>query len=120
MADTKEGREKQAADEDRRQRRREITEALARADEAEPAILGEDGEPPDFPLTCHRRNCEEPAEFLVLERYQEETGQGAVEARAALCRAHTREESPANLDGVYDEYVFSVTPLPKSWTGENA
>mgnify|MGYP000339072819 FL=1 len=120
MADTKEGREEQAAHELRRQRQREINEALARADEAEPAILGEDGEPPELPLVCHRRNCDELAEFLVLERYQEETGQGAVEATAALCRSHTDEESPTNLDGVYDEYLFSVVPLPESWTAETS
>ncbi|WP_144904197.1 hypothetical protein [Halobellus captivus] len=124
MADTKEGREKQAADEERRQRKREIEEALGRAEEAEPSeeepaeITADERDSPDAPLTCHRRNCEEPAAFLVLERYQEETGQGAVEATAALCREHTAEESPTNLDGVYDDYVFSVVPLLESWKGE--
>jgi hypothetical protein len=122
MADTKEGREKQAADEERRQRERALREALARTNEIEPPADdrveteagGEEGDSLDVPLTCHRRNCEEPAEFLVLERYQEETGKGAVEATAALCRDHTDEESPTNLDGVYDEYVFRVVPLPES------
>ena len=126
MADTKEGRENQAADEERRQRERALKEALARTDEAEPpaddrgepATSGEDGDSIDVPLTCHRRNCEESAEFLVLERYQEETGKGAVEATAALCRDHTDEESPTNLDGVYDEYVFRVVPLPESFIQE--
>ncbi|WIV66716.1 hypothetical protein [Natrialbaceae archaeon AArc-T1-2] len=61
--------------------------------------------------TCHRRNCDRPAQFVVLERYQEETGQGAVEAEAALCRDHTAEEHPTNLDGVYEGYVFRVEPL---------
>lgn len=60
---------------------------------------------------CHRRGCDEPAAFVVLERYQEETGKGAVEAEAALCRAHIDEESPANLDGAYDDYVFRVDPI---------
>ncbi|QCC46775.1 hypothetical protein [Halobellus limi] len=126
MADTKEGREKQAADEARRQRERALKEALARADEAEPAAdergeaSGEEGDSLDLPLTCHRRNCDQPAEFLVLERYQEETGKGAVEATAALCRAHTDEESPTNLDGAYDEYVFRVVPLPESLRQESA
>ena len=60
---------------------------------------------------CHRRGCDEPASFVVLERYQEETGKGAVEAEAALCRDHTDEESPANLGGAYDDYVFRVEPI---------
>jgi hypothetical protein len=50
----------------------------------------------------------------VLERYQEETGQGAVEAEAFLCREHTDEESPTNLDGVYADYVFYVKPLDEA------
>lgn len=37
MGDTKKGREKQANDEERRQRERELTEAVDRADEPEPA-----------------------------------------------------------------------------------
>lgn len=65
----------------------------------------------DSPRQCHRRGCDEPANFVVLERYQEETGHGAVEARAELCRGHTDEESPANLDGAYDDYVFRVEPI---------
>lgn len=68
-------------------------------------------DPPDAPRTCHRRGCDESAAFAVLERYQEETGKGAVEAEAFLCRAHTDEESPANLDSAYDEYVFRVEPV---------
>lgn len=60
---------------------------------------------------CHRRGCDEPARFVVLERYQEDTGKGAVEAEAALCRDHTDEESPVNLDGAYDDYVFRVEPI---------
>lgn len=64
------------------------------------------------PETCHRRGCDRPPAFLVLERYQEETGHGAVEARAYLCREHTAEEGPTNLDHVYEDYVFRVDPLP--------
>ena len=58
MADDKSGREKQAADEDRRQREREIATELERSDEAEPPIdtaaLGEFEEtlePLTFPAT---------------------------------------------------------------------
>lgn len=65
----------------------------------------------DSPPECHRRGCAEQAMFLVLERYQEETGHGAVEAEAVLCREHTDEERPTNLDGSYDDYVFRVEPL---------
>ena len=68
---------------------------------------------------CHRRGCDEPAAFVVLERYQEETGHGAVEAEAVLCREHTDEESPANLDGVYADYVFRVEPIPEIGTADN-
>lgn len=41
MADTKEGREKQAQDEETRQRERALDEALDRADEAEPETAEE-------------------------------------------------------------------------------
>lgn len=127
MADTKEGREKQADDADRRQRERAMAEARERADEPEPTI---DDEPsPDetqregdddsgSPRECHRRGCSEPATFLVSERYQEETGQGAVTSEAALCQAHTAEESPTNLDRAYPDYVFRVEPIPESWSTE--
>ena len=108
MADTKKGREKKARDKENRQRERELTEARDRADEAEPP------QPPDSPRECPRRGCTEQATFVVVERYQEETGQGAVEAEATLCRAHTDEESPANLDGVYEDYLFRVEPLPEA------
>lgn len=43
MGDTKRGREKQTADEERRQRERELAEALERVDEPEP-IADADGE----------------------------------------------------------------------------
>ncbi|MFD1646301.1 hypothetical protein [Haloarchaeobius litoreus] len=117
MADSKEGREKQAGDEERRQRERETTEARTRADEAEPrtetdATRREGDGGSDSSPRCHRRGCDEPATFEVLERYQEETGHGAVEARAVLCRKHTDDESPTNLDAVYEDYVFRVVPLP--------
>jgi hypothetical protein len=105
MADTKQGRDKQAHDEAKRQREHDLKEARKRADEAEPDA--EDG-----PVLCYRRGCDDPAAFVVLERYQEEGGHGAVEARVELCEAHTAEESPVNLDAVYDDYVFRVEPLP--------
>lgn len=115
MPDTKNGREDQARNADNRQRERAIREARERADEPEPdalladdEFLDEDGGPPD----CHRRGCDDPAAFLVLERYLEETGAGPVEARAALCRAHTAEEGPLNLDRAYPDYTFRVDPLP--------
>jgi len=126
MADTKDGREKQARNADRRQREREVAEARARADEAEPPDEGDaetsgegladadqadDRDLSEASLRCHRRGCEELAAFVVLERYQEETGHGAVEAEALLCRDHTAEEAPTNLDGVYDGYVFRVDPI---------
>ncbi|MFB6123526.1 MAG: hypothetical protein ABEJ78_08715 [Haloferacaceae archaeon] len=104
MADTKKGRDEQAHDEENRQRERELREARDRADESEPAAE-------DVTPTCHRRECNEPAAFVVLERYQEDTGKGAVEAEAFLCREHTDEESPTNLDGAYADYVFRVRPL---------
>ncbi|WP_135805981.1 hypothetical protein [Halorussus marinus] len=65
------------------------------------------------PGSCHRRGCDNPPEFVVLERYQEETGHGTVEARAFLCRAHTAEESPANLDAAAGDYVFRVEPVSR-------
>ena len=127
MGDTKEGRENQADDEERRQREREMAEARERADEPDPtaddrtdpdeARRGDD-ETPASPRECHRRGCSEPAAFLVRERYQEETGHGPVEAEAALCREHTAEESPTNLDGVYPDYVFRVDPIPEPRTGD--
>lgn len=89
MTDTETRREKHVDDENRRE---------------ENEVLGQ-------PRECHRRGCTEAATFVVLERYQEETGQGAVEATADLCREHTAEESPTNLDGSYADYVFRVDPL---------
>lgn len=123
MADTKRGREKQARTAERRQRERELEEARERGDEPEPprsdsAPADSESESPDArvdgsrsPPSCHRRGCEEPASFLVLERYLEETGQGPVEATAYLCDEHTGEESPVNLDHAYDDYVFRVEPV---------
>jgi hypothetical protein len=108
MADTKQGRDKQAHDETKRQQEREIRDAQARADETEPPQAGE-------PEGCYRRNCEEPAAFVVVERYQEETGHGLVEARAELCADHAAEERPANLDAADADYIFRVEPLA---TGE--
>lgn len=91
MADTEDGREGRADGGNRR----------------------EDGGPDSLP-ECHRRGCAERATFVAFERYQEETGQGAVEAEAVLCRDHAAEESPTNLDGSYAEYVFRVEPLQAS------
>lgn len=119
MADTKRSRDKQARDEEDRQRKRALEQALDRADEPEPPRDGqsevegdEADEYSDSPGECHRRGCNEMAMFVVLERYQEDTGHGAVEAKAALCREHTAEERPTNLDGVYPDYVFRVDPIP--------
>lgn len=125
MADTKKGRDKQARDAEDRQRERELEQARDRADEAEPRRYGqgevdgtrrEEDEHPDSLPTCHRRGCNEPATFVVLERYQEETGHGAVEAEAVLCREHTAGESPTNLDSAYADYVFRVEPIAETGT----
>lgn len=122
MADTKKGRDKQAHDTEKRQRERELTEARSRADEAEPADEQDETEAKsvDSPPECHRRHCTDRAAFTVVERYQEETGHGAVEATAVLCREHTAEESPVNLDGVYADYVFHVEPLPETDTADTS
>jgi len=86
-----------------------------RGDEAElPGETAVDREEDGSPPTCRRRGCEEPAAFLVVERYQEETGAGAVTAEAYLCRDHTAEEGPANLDGAYDGYLFRIEPVAGS------
>lgn len=129
MADTKRGRDKQARDAENRQRERDIDQALDRADEAEPPrderdeaaeAHRDESERSDSSRECHRRGCNEPAAFVVLERYQEETGHGAVEAEAVLCREHTAEESPTNLDGTYPGYVFRVEPFPKAGDSNGA
>ena len=91
MADTENAREKQEDDQNQR----------------------EDGVPDSLP-ECHRRGCIKRATFVVLERYQEETGHGAVEAEAVLCQEHADEESPTNLDGSYPDYVFRVEPLQET------
>ncbi|WP_136603290.1 hypothetical protein [Salinigranum halophilum] len=118
MADTKRGREEQARNEARRQREREIEQARQRRDEAEPDAPSEpaveDRAQATGPRRCHRRDCEEPAAFLVLERYLEDTGHGPVEATAALCREHTAEEGPARLDDVFAGYVFRIEPLSET------
>ena len=103
MADTKSGRDEQARDEARRRIERDISEARERGDEPEPVA--------DPPTECHRRGCSEPAAFSVTERYQEETGAGAVEATAFLCADHTADEAPANLENAYEGYVFHVEPV---------
>ncbi|WP_435073041.1 hypothetical protein [Halorubrum sp. HHNYT27] len=103
MPDTKSGREKQARKEARRRIERDISEARERGDEAEP--------PDDTPVECYRRGCTEPAAFEVTERYQEETGKGAVEATALLCTDHTVAEGPSNIDSAYDDYVFRIVPV---------
>lgn len=125
MGDTKKGRDRQARDAENRQREREVEEARDRGDEAEPPdddraagaeAQREEDDDSGSPGECHRRGCSEPATFHVLERYQEETGHGAVEAAAVLCREHTAEESPTNLDGVYADYVFRVDPVRETDT----
>lgn len=60
---------------------------------------------------CHHRTCDQAAEFRVLERYEEETGQGTVEAEALLCYEHTATENPHNLDQAGPDYLFLVEPL---------
>ncbi|QFU81175.1 hypothetical protein [Natronorubrum aibiense] len=123
MADTKKGRDKQARDADDRQRERELTEARDRADEAEPPFdegdtVDETDESLESSRECHRRGCTEPAAFVVVERYQEETGHGAVEARAVLCHEHTAEESPVNLDSTDEDYLFRIHPLSEAETAK--
>ena len=116
MADDKNARDKKADDAERRQREWELEEARDRADEAEPPHAGQN-EADEYPAssrTCHRRGCNELATFVVRERYQEDTGHGAVEAEAFLCREHTAEESPTNLDGVFADYVFRVEPVAET------
>lgn len=61
--------------------------------------------------SCHRRGCDRMAEFRVIERYEEETGQGPVEAEALLCVEHTAEEHPHNLTNGGPAYLFQVTPI---------
>lgn len=73
----------------------------------------ENGHTDDSP-ECHRRTCTKKAAFVVLERYQEDTGHGAVEAEASLCQEHAAEESPANLENSYAEYVFRVELLDET------
>lgn len=106
MGDTKSGREEQAHDAEKRQRERELAEELARGDELPPPS------DPDEPQVCHYRGCTELATYRVLERYQEETGKGAVTAEALVCETHADDESPTNLRRAYAEYVFLVEPLP--------
>ncbi|MFW5949916.1 MAG: hypothetical protein ACOCR6_01010 [archaeon] len=113
MPDTKAGREKQAARRERRQREREIAQARERADEAEPAEEA-DREAPGTASTgqtCHIRACDEPATFVVIERYREETGQGAVVAGAVFCAEHAARERPTNLEADFEEYLFLVEPI---------
>jgi hypothetical protein len=112
MADTKRGREEQAAHEDCRQRELEMARALASAREPEAADV--EPEEVDWPPECHRRDCHELAAFRVLERYDEETGHGTVEADALLCPAHTDEEGPSNLENAGEDYLFQIEPLPET------
>ena len=111
MADDKRGREKKARDAERSQRRHEVSEALERSAEPEPP--DEDMEATDvgLPPECHRRDCSRVATFRVLERYQEETGHGVVEATASLCQEHTAKEHPTNLTAAHEDYVFRIEPL---------
>ncbi|MCL7418240.1 MAG: hypothetical protein M8354_10430 [Halalkalicoccus sp.] len=71
-------------------------------------MVTEEGVPP---FDCHRRSCENSADFWVYERYQEENDLGAVEAEVPLCRKHTAEERPHNLDRTDPEYVFKIEPI---------
>ena len=85
------------------EREEAISEARERGDEPEPS--------PEPPTECHRRGCSEPVAYTVTERYQEETGAGAVEATAFLCVDHAAGEFPTNLDGTYDDYEFRIVPV---------
>ena len=116
MANTTEDGDERADDEARRRQEREEGVRVRDADDSRVPLDGTvaDRREADPPRTCHRRGCDEPAQFVVLERYLEETGHGAVEATAYLCTDHTREESPTNLDGVFEDYVFRVEPLAGS------
>jgi hypothetical protein len=118
MPDTKRGREEQARHRDRRQRERDIEQARewstgsgAVDDEPEEGDTDTDNTDGAELRTCHRRGCDRPARFHVLERYLEDTGHGAVEATADLCREHAAEESPTRLEHAYENYVFRVEPL---------
>jgi hypothetical protein len=51
--------------------------------------------------------------FYLLERYEEEVGNGVVEETANLCRRHAADERPMHLEGVYDNYVFRIEQLPE-------
>ncbi|SEO87713.1 hypothetical protein SAMN04487948_106116 [Halogranum amylolyticum] len=118
MGDTKRGREKQARQEKRRQRRREMEAELDRGDEPEPEPTDDErvdveSDSSEGPPECHRRGCHDPAAFVVLERYLEETSHSPVEATAMLCVAHTEEEGPTRLEAAYDDYVFRIEPLPE-------
>jgi hypothetical protein len=87
------------------------TATTQRRDSGDASVTRREDVPQNLSRECHRRGCDEPARFLVLERYLEETGQGAVEAKAALCRGHTAEESPVNLEDAYENYIFRVEPI---------
>lgn len=65
----------------------------------------------DRPLECHRRSCDDVADFWAFERYQEENDLGAVEAEVPLCTTHAAEERPSNLDAANDEYLFEIRPI---------
>jgi hypothetical protein len=107
MADNKQGRVAQAHNAERRQWEREIEEARSRIDESEPTATEDVG---GF-RPCHRSDCDRTAMFYVLERYEEDSA--VVKEAANLCRQHSAEERPMHLDGVYDNYVFSIEQLPE-------
>lgn len=109
MADNKRGRVAQAHNAERRQWEREIEEARRRIDESEPTTDEDVG---GF-RPCHRSDCERTAMFYVLERYEEEAGNGVITESANLCRQHSAEERPMHLEGVYDNYVFRIEQLPE-------
>ncbi|WP_328517208.1 hypothetical protein [Haladaptatus caseinilyticus] len=100
MADDKKSRNKQSHDEENRQRVWEVEQAHERMDETKSRdeqneadeSRDERKENSDSPRKCHRRECDEPAKFVALERYQEETDHGSVEAEASPCQRHTAEE----------------------------
>ena len=115
MADDKQGRVKQAHNEERRQWEREIEEARSRADESNPLQR----EQTDEFQGCNRSDCNRAAMFFVLERYQD-AAEEVVEETAMLCREHTADERPMHLERLYDNYVFRVEQLADLTAGEEA
>ncbi len=93
MADTENGREKQADDENRR----------------------EDGVPDSLP-ECHRRGCTEMATFVVLERYQEEPGTVPLRQRPFSVKSMPTKRVPRILMAVTRITCFVSSLSKRRWT----